>query len=118
MRKWAYLRKPYKCNKQDTVYKIMIYETPKEGVFVFLYCSKDAIQCSFDHHYHDLSDALEDWEDEIDDNGWKEIDDPLPYCQHDAFIPIRVKGENIGKPIREKLEIFENGEWIEYHCNK
>ena len=117
MIKWAYFKKPYKCNAKDTVYKIMIYETQKEGAFVFLYCSKDDVQCSFDNHYHDLSDALEDWKDEIDENGWKEIDDPLSYCQPDAFLPLRVKGRNIGKPKWGELEIYKNGEWIEYHYN-
>lgn len=114
MRKWAYLKKPYICNKKDMAYKIMIYETANEGVYAFLYCSKDAIQCSFDYCYNELSDALEDWEDQIDENGWHEIDDPLPYCQHDAFLPIRVQGRDIGEPIWGKLEILKNGKWIEY----
>lgn len=44
MRKWAYLKKPYICNKKDVAYKVMIYETATEGTFVFLYCSKDAMR--------------------------------------------------------------------------
>lgn len=114
MRKWAYLKNPYKCNKKDTVYKIMIYTHCKKGTFVFLYCSREAVQCSFDLHYHDLSDALEDWECDIDEEGWHEIDDPLPFCQDDAFLPIRVKGRNTGNPIWDKLEILENGKWVDY----
>jgi hypothetical protein len=31
----------------------------------------------------DIEDVYEDWNDEIDD--------PLPDCQHDALIPLRVK---------------------------
>lgn len=114
MRKWAYLKNLYKCNNKDTVYKIMIYTHRKEGTFVFLYCSKDAIQCSFDLLYDELSDALEDWECDIDEEGWHEIDDPLPFCQHDALLPIRVKGRNTGNPVWNELEILENGEWVDY----
>ena len=36
------------------------------------------------------------------------------YCQHDAFLPIRVKGRDIGEPQWGKLEILENGKWKEY----
>ncbi len=115
LRKWAYLKEPYLYNQKDMVYKIMVYKTKNTGVFVFLYCSKDAMQCSFDCYYDELSDALEDWQDQIDENGWHEIDDPLPYCQHDTFLPIRVKGRNIGKPIWGQLEILKDGKWIEYH---
>lgn len=32
MRKWAYLKVPYRCNDRDFVYKIMLYETKAEGV--------------------------------------------------------------------------------------
>lgn len=115
MRKWAYLKKPYICNKKDVVYKVMIYETANEGTFVFLYCSKDAMRSSFDCYYNELSDALEDWENQIDENGWYEIGDPLPHCQHDAFLPIRVKGRDAGTPIWGKFEILKDGKWIEYH---
>lgn len=115
MRKWAYLKKPYIYNEKYMAYKIMIYETKNGEVFVFLYCSKDAMQCSFDYYYNELSDALEDWEDQVDENGWHEINDPLPNCQHDAFLPIRVKGSDKGKPIWGTLEILKDGEWIEYH---
>ena len=50
----------------------------------------------------------------IRDKGWIPIDDPLPYCQHDAFLPIRVKGRDIGEPQWGQLEILENGKWKEY----
>lgn len=72
-------------------------------------------QCSFDYWYGDLSEALESWEDEIDEAGWHMIDDPMPYCQDDAFLPIRVKGRNLGKPIWGQYEIFDDGEWRKYH---
>ncbi len=38
----------------------------------------------------------------------------ISYCQHDAFLPIRVKGRNTGKPQWGKLEILEDGEWVDY----
>ena len=95
MRRYAYLKEPIKTNKKDYIYKIMLYQTKKDGVYLFMYCQKDAVQCSFE-------------------KGWIPIDDPLPYCQHDAFLPIRVKGRDIGEPQWGKLEILENGKWKEY----
>ena len=40
MRKWAYFKKPYKCNAKDTVYKIMIYETQKKVHLFFFIVQK------------------------------------------------------------------------------
>ncbi len=113
MRKYAYLREPLKCNNKDSIYKIMLHQT-EEGVFLYKYCSVDAVQCSFDEWYPDIESIYEDWNDELDENGWIDIDDPLPACQHDAFLPIRVKGRNIDKPEWGKLEILHNGEWVDY----
>lgn len=114
MRKYAILKKPIKCNDKDFIYKIMLYQTTKE-VFLFKYCSMDAIQCSFDAWYPDVESVYEDWEDDIDERGWVEIDDPLPDCQHDAFVPIRVKGRNIGNPQWGQFEILKNGQWVDYN---
>lgn len=97
------------------VYKIMIYQTTGEGVYVFLYTSKEAIQSSFDFWYDELADALEDWENQADEMGWQEIDDPPPGCQRDAFLPIRVKGRDAGNPVWGELEILKDGQWVEYH---
>ncbi|MBR1737166.1 MAG: hypothetical protein IJ736_09150 [Firmicutes bacterium] len=113
MRKYAYLKEPLKCNKKDYIYKIMFYKT-KEGIYLFEYCSLDAVQCSFDLFYDSLEDLYEDWDGLIDESGWISIEDPLPDCQHDAFIPIRVKGRNIGKPEWGKLETLKDGKWVEY----
>lgn len=68
---------------------------------------KDAVQCSFDYWYKTVKDVYEDWNDLVNEKGWIPIDDPLPYCQHDAFLPIRVKGRDIGEPQWGKLEILE-----------
>ena len=117
MRKYTYLKEPLKCNKKDYIYKIMFYKTKSEGIYLFQYCSLDAVQCSFDAWYENMEDLYEDWNSEIDDRGWIDIDDPMPDCQHDAFLPIRVKGRDIGKPEWGKLEIFEDGQWKEYISN-
>ena len=98
MRKLAYLKSPYKCNNNDTVYKIMVYQNKRGEVFLFYYCDYDAVQASFDEYcFDDFEDVLKDWNDEIDERGWIDIEDPLPDCQHDALIPIRIKGRNIEK---------------------
>ena len=114
MRKYAYLKKPLRCNKKDYIYKIMLYQTEPEEIYLFEYCSLDAVQCSFDLYYTDLNDLYDEWNDRIDERGWIDLDDPLPYCQHDAFLPIRVKGRNTGKPEWDKLEILKDECWISY----
>ena len=58
--------------------------------------------------------ADKECDDLIDENGWIEIEDPLPDCQHDAFIPLRVKGRSTGKPEWGKIETLKDGEWVEY----
>lgn len=88
--------------------------TQKDGVLLYQYCSLEAIQCSFDQYYSDIKEIYEEWNSEIDDQGWIDIDDPLPDCQHDAFLPIRVKGRVTGNPEWGKYEILENGQWIDY----
>ena len=75
---------------------------------------KGCLQCSFDYWYKTVEDVYEDWNDLVNEKGWIPIGDPLPYCQHDAFLPIRVKGRDIGEPQWGKLEILENGKWKEY----
>jgi len=91
MRKYAILKEPIPCNKKDFIYKIMLYQTKK-----------------------DVESVYEDWNDEIDERGWIDIDDPLPDCQHDAFLPIRVKGREIGEPQWGQLEILKDGQWVDY----
>lgn len=113
MRKYAVLKKPLKCNKTDYIYKIMLHQTKNE-VLLYQYCSINAIQCAFDAWYPDLESVYEEWNDVIDERGWIDIDDPLPDCQHDAFLPIRVKGRNIGKPQWGQLEILKDGQWVDW----
>ena len=112
MRKYAYLKETLKYDNRD-IYKIMLFES-KEGLYLFEYNSPDAIQCSADRMYDSLEDLYGDWNDLIDERGWIDMDDPLPYCQHDAFIPVRVKGRDIGKPEWGKYEMLKGGKWVEF----
>lgn len=113
MRMLGYLKNTYKCNEKDTIYKIVLHKTEKE-VYVYLYTSFDAVISSFDNWYPDKESALKDWQSEIDERGWILIDDPMPYCQHDALLPIRVKGRNTNTPQWGKFEIYQDGEWKDY----
>ena len=113
MRMLGYLKKPYKCNKKDTIYKIVLHKTTRE-VYVYLYTSLDAVISSFDYWYPDEESALDDWQSEIDERGWIQIADPMPYCQHDALLPIRVKGRDTNTPQWGEFEIYQDGEWKDY----
>ena len=105
MRMYGFLKEPSMCNKKDTVYKVMVHEIKDQGVAVYLYTHRDAMFCSFDYFYTELEDALEDWEDELDEQG----------CQHDAFLPIRIKGRESGNPQWGQFEILQDGEWKAYY---
>jgi len=65
-----------------------------------------------------LMDQAEDIQkDDIDltEGEWLfKIDDPLPYCQHDCILPIRVKGRQTGNPQWGNYEILSNGNWVDY----
>ncbi|MDO4194323.1 MAG: hypothetical protein Q4D24_13600 [Erysipelotrichaceae bacterium] len=113
MRKYAYLKKPLKYDTDTVVYKIMLYVT-EEGVYLYEYSSPDAVLCSSDRFYETLDDLYDDWNELIDERGWIVIDDPLPFCQHDAFLPIRVKGRDTGDPEWGRYEILKDGNWVGY----
>ena len=112
MRKWSYL-KPDTCFGGQSFQKMMVFEDG-EGVWVFLYDSRDAVFCAKDLFYEDREEALEEWDDSIDEEGWHEIPDPLPDCQHDSILPIRVKGRDKGAPQWGKYEILNNGVWEKF----
>ena len=57
-----------------------------------------------DEWYEETEDALEVWEPLISAPGWTEINDPLPDCQHDCFLPRRVKGRDLGESQWGKYE--------------
>ena len=113
MRRYAYLKEPLTRSSGERVHKIMLFEA-EEGIYLFEYSSPDAILCSADRLYRSPADLYEDWNDLIDKRGWIDLEDPLPYCQHDAFLPVRVKGREIGKPEWGRFEILTGGIWKEY----
>ena len=113
MRRYAFLKEPLKVDGQRSVVKVMLCQAV-EGFYLFEYCSPDAVQCSFDLCYDSPEALYDDWNHLIDERGWIEIEDPLPGCQHDAFIPLRVKGRDVGRPEWGKMETLEDGRWVEY----
>ena len=115
MRMYGYLKEPYKCNSITTIYKVMIHQIEEIGTYIYYYTSKDAIFSSYDSFVDGIKTALEEFEDEIDKQGWIQIDESLPYCQHDCILPIRVKGRKNGTPQWGQYEILSNGHWIEYN---
>lgn len=42
---------------------------------------------------------------------WAEWEGPLPHCQHDCLLPVRVKGRKAGAPQWGRPE---NGEWKDF----
>lgn len=118
MRMYGYLREPYLCNSTKTIYKVMIHEIDNLGVYTYYYTGRDAVFSSYDSFSEKLETALEEFEGELDDQGWIMIDDPLPYCQHDCILPIRVKGRETGHPQWGSYEILSDGQWVEYDPTK
>ena len=113
MRKWASLKPDCHSAEGTSFKRIMVYSST-EGTSVFLYDSDESVFCSADEFYETEQEAMAEWEGKIDTNGWHFIDDPLPDCQHDSFLPIRVKGRNEGAPQWGKYEILRGGKWIDY----
>lgn len=96
----------------------MIHEIDNLGVYTYYYTDRDAVFSSYDSFSEKLETALEEFEGELDDQGWIMIDDPLPYCQHDCIFPIRVKGRETGHPEWGSYEILLDGQWVEYDSTK
>ena len=115
MRKYAWIKDPNKTVNSISVRKIMLYKAD-EGYYLFMYSGADDIQSAADLCYVTLDELYDDWNPLIDERGWIEMEDPLPYCQHDAFIPLRVKDRNSGKPEWGRLETLIDGEWVEYEA--
>ena len=113
MRKYARLREPLKYGDNTWIYKIMLYET-EEGVYLFEYSDPDAVQSSSDRLYDSPEALYDDWNGLIDERGWIGMEDPLPDCQHDAFIPLRIKGRDTGRPDWGKFETLKDGRWVDY----
>ena len=115
MRKYAYLKTPLKKSEGEYIYKIMFYKTENDGIYLFQYNNIDAVTCSYDYWYQTIDDMYEDWNCLIDERGWIDIGDPLVDCQHDAFLPIRIKGRNTETPEWGKMEILKDGKWVDYN---
>ena len=60
MRMYGFLKTPYLTNRKDLICKVMLHETRRQGTFAYLYTSPEALFSSFDLHYAELEDALED----------------------------------------------------------
>ena len=113
MRAYAFLREPAETGDLPHVSKIMLF-TAEEGVCLFEYSGPDDVLCSADRLYGSLEDLYDDWNGLIDEKGWIRMEDPLPGCQQDAFLPLRVRGRDAGKPEWGKFEVLEDGKWVEY----
>ena len=50
MRRMGTLRTPLPANRRELIYKVMLHETRRNGVFAYLYTSPDALRCSYDCH--------------------------------------------------------------------
>lgn len=93
----------------------MIHEIDNLGVYIYYYTDRDAVFSSYDSFRENLETVLEEFDGKLDDRGWIMIEDPLPYCQHDSVLPIRVKGRETGHPQWGSDEIFSEGQWVEYN---
>ena len=113
MRRIASLETPLEYEPGAFVYWIMLCEA-EEGVYLFGYDRPDAVRSSFDRCYGSAQELHEDWDALIDEKGWTDIGDPLPYCQQDAPIPLRVKGREAGRPEWGRYEMLRDGQWVEY----
>ena len=117
MRQYAYLKEPAAIGGEGPVDRIMLYEAP-EGTYLFGFRPGENVRCAFDRLYESAEYAREDWDALVDDRGWVPLNDPLPGCQHDSFLPVRVKGRDTGKPEWGRYEILRDGEWVEYRPDR
>ncbi len=78
------LKSPEPVNEKEMAYKIVIDEIRNQGVFVYLYLSPEAVRGSYDLYYPDMENALEDWQNLIDERGWIPLPEP-PADAHDLI---------------------------------
>lgn len=81
---------------------------------MFLYGSPEAQHCVADEWYESAHEAMDVWGNRIEADSWTVIDDPLPDCQEDCILPIRIKGRVTGRPEWGWFELLVNGSWVEY----
>lgn len=101
-------------NPHDGFKRLMLYDS-SEGVYLFGYNSTEDCSAAWDEWYEDSAQAKATATAEYDvaDSDWKQIEDPLPHCQHDWIAPVRVKGRAEGNPQSGSLEILIDGIWQE-----
>jgi len=110
MRKLALLK-----SDETNAERVMLYQLETGETYAFLYKSPNDDFAYADEWYESLLDAEESYQHRIDGE-WIVIADPLPFCQHDAILPIRIKGRDKEppQPQWEEYEILVNGEWKKY----
>ena len=91
----------------------MLYKT-EEGIRLFEYYDPNTVLCSSYRCCDSPEDLYDVRNDLIDEKGRIESDDPLQYCQYNAFIPLRVKGIQ-RKTEAGHLRNIERREWVEYN---
>ena len=112
MRIWAIFCEPVPYGGRK-LQKIMLYEKPNGETCAFLYENADAQICCADECYSNLAEALIRWDGERHTN-WTALDDPLPGCQEDAMLPVRVRGRDRGEPQWGSYEVWIDGAWTPY----
>ncbi|MBW7454032.1 hypothetical protein ACFOLF_20835 [Paenibacillus sepulcri] len=88
------------------IQKVMIYETTKNGVYLYLYLTQKDLPSHNDFWFDDLQDAenFSKASFHTDDSDWIMIDDPNEGCQDDLIRPIRRHKDN-------SYELLEDGVW-------
>ncbi|MCI8971467.1 MAG: hypothetical protein HFF99_08375 [Oscillibacter sp.] len=114
MRMYGYLKTPRLMNRGDRVCKVMLHETRQEGTCAYLYDRPDALFSFSDLHCPTLEDAREDWDGRLDPRGWISMEDPLPGCQHDCPLSVRITGRDRGAPQWGQHERLQDGEWKDF----
>lgn len=116
MRKCATLSTPIEDNS-ILLKKLMIYQDDSDNVYLFLYDNiEEDSSCYADYWFENIQSAFDFVSEEYDvpEHHFIQIDNPLPYCQHDIVSPIRIKGRNIGKEDWGKFEKLIDGKWVPF----
>lgn len=87
-----------------------------DGVYVFPCATEEDGSATGDYWFNSIEEAEEFCKDEygICNTDWTEVPDPLPGCQHDWLMPVRVKEREKGSPDWRMLERLEDGNWISF----